>query len=132
MTTAWWSKGKNDRCGVSSAKPAPKGVITDLLSLALMKRGARSEDTRVELDDFVPVRALVRLVDAFMKPSEKATAKSKKTLIGNAGKQLFADFVPTKNKSGYYRKTAGELLLFRSETPPFWYSAHLFATNDAS
>ena len=117
MTTAWWSKGKKDRCGVSSAKPTPKGIITDLLSLALMKRGARSEDTPVELHDFVPVRALVRLVGAFIKPSEKASPKSKKTMIGNAGKQILADFVPAKNKSGYYRKTAGKLLFLRSEIP---------------
>ena len=95
MTTAWWSKGKNDRRGASSAKPTPKSIITDLLSLALMKRGARSEVTPVELHDFVPVRALVRLVDAFMKPSEKATPKSKKTMIGNAGKQLSLKFIGT-------------------------------------
>ena len=40
-------------------------MIADILSLVLMRRGSRSENATVNKEDFVPVKALLQLVEVF-------------------------------------------------------------------
>ena len=64
MASARWSKGSADRHGVDDDSPRLAHVVADILSLVLMRRGSRSENVTVNKEDFVPVKALLQLVEA--------------------------------------------------------------------
>ena len=65
MASARWSKASAERHGVDDKYPAVGHVVADLLSLALVRRGSRSENITVNKEDFVPIKALVHLAESF-------------------------------------------------------------------
>ena len=107
MASARWSKGPADRHGVDDDSPRLAHVVADILSLVLMRRGSRSENVTVNKEDFVPVKALIQLVEAFF-PSAFKSKKSAQKKLTEAGKLVFgSDFAVSKHSNGYYRTSAG-------------------------
>ena len=107
MASARWSKGSADRHGVDDPSPRLGHVIADILSLVLMRRGSRSENVTVNKEGFVPVKALLQLVEAFF-PSTFKTKSSAQKKLTEAGKLVFgSDFAVSKHSNGYYRTSAG-------------------------
>ena len=84
MSSVYWPKGKDDRHGVGATSPKRRHVLADILSVVLTKRGSRGEQFVVEKDDFVPMKALLRLTASFCPPPARANDKSLKKDVSAA------------------------------------------------